>query len=230
MRAGSTGFDVFRSTGDLMDASRRVTLAAVANAGDDVAIGQLRAATAGSQRCGKRRCEHSSPTRRARSPISDRRNERCGARSTTRPRPNRSCARDSSASAASTSTRRVLRRAQDAARAQSAFGRRTRRRHRSTTAGRRTDHRQRKLGLPGAGRRVVHRHVRRAARQRPHAQRCRHVRGHGDSARRRRLRLGVLPERHARRSRRVRDGQRRHDVLLRAPQRLRGRRAVGIGR
>ena len=45
MRAGSTGFDAFRSTGDLMDASRRVTLAAVANAGDGVAIGQLRAAT-----------------------------------------------------------------------------------------------------------------------------------------------------------------------------------------
>jgi murein DD-endopeptidase MepM/ murein hydrolase activator NlpD len=45
IRAGSTGFDVFRSTGGVMDASRRVTLAAAANAGDDVVIGQLRAAT-----------------------------------------------------------------------------------------------------------------------------------------------------------------------------------------
>ena len=45
MRAGSTGFDVFRSTGGVLDASRRVTLAAAANAGDDVVIGQLRAVT-----------------------------------------------------------------------------------------------------------------------------------------------------------------------------------------
>ena len=45
IRAGSTGFDVFRSTGGVLDASRRVTLAAAANAGDDVSIGKLRAAT-----------------------------------------------------------------------------------------------------------------------------------------------------------------------------------------
>jgi peptidoglycan LD-endopeptidase LytH len=45
MRAGSAGFDVFRATGGVLDASRRATLAAAANAGDDVVIGQLRAAT-----------------------------------------------------------------------------------------------------------------------------------------------------------------------------------------
>jgi len=45
MQAGSTGFDVFRSTGSVLDASRRVTLAAAANAGDDLAVDQLRAAT-----------------------------------------------------------------------------------------------------------------------------------------------------------------------------------------
>lgn len=45
MRSGSAGFDVFRSTSDLLDASRRVTLAAVANAGDNLAVDQLRAAT-----------------------------------------------------------------------------------------------------------------------------------------------------------------------------------------
>ena len=45
MRSGSTGFDVFRSTNDVLDASRRVTLAAVANAGDNLAVDQLRAAT-----------------------------------------------------------------------------------------------------------------------------------------------------------------------------------------
>jgi peptidoglycan LD-endopeptidase LytH len=45
MRAGSTNVDMFRASGDVLDASRRVTLAAAANAGGDVAIGQLRAAT-----------------------------------------------------------------------------------------------------------------------------------------------------------------------------------------
>ena len=45
MRAGSTNFDMFRASGDVLDTSRRVTLAAAANAGGDVAIGQLRAAT-----------------------------------------------------------------------------------------------------------------------------------------------------------------------------------------
>ncbi len=45
IRAGSTGFDVFRATGGVLDASRRVTLAAAANAGDDVVIDQLRAVT-----------------------------------------------------------------------------------------------------------------------------------------------------------------------------------------
>lgn len=45
MQAGSTGFDVFRSTSNVLDASRRVTLAAAANAGDGLAVDQLRAAT-----------------------------------------------------------------------------------------------------------------------------------------------------------------------------------------
>ena len=45
IRAGSTGFDLFRSTGGVLDASRRATLAAAANAGDDVVIAQLGAVT-----------------------------------------------------------------------------------------------------------------------------------------------------------------------------------------
>ena len=45
VRAGSTDLDVFRTNANILDTSRRVTLAAIANAGDNVAIGQLRAAT-----------------------------------------------------------------------------------------------------------------------------------------------------------------------------------------
>jgi peptidoglycan LD-endopeptidase LytH len=45
VRAGSPDLDVFRTNANILDASRRVTLAAIANAGDDVAIGRLRAAT-----------------------------------------------------------------------------------------------------------------------------------------------------------------------------------------
>ena len=45
VRAGSTDLDVLRTNANILDTSRRVTLAAIANAGDDVAIGRLRAAT-----------------------------------------------------------------------------------------------------------------------------------------------------------------------------------------
>jgi|1186.fasta_scaffold49441_1 murein DD-endopeptidase MepM/ murein hydrolase activator NlpD len=45
VRAGSAGFEVFQETDDVLDASRRVTLAAVASEGDDAVVGQLRAAT-----------------------------------------------------------------------------------------------------------------------------------------------------------------------------------------
>jgi len=45
MRAGSSGFEMFGDTTDVLDTSRRATLAAAANAGDNVAIGRLRAAT-----------------------------------------------------------------------------------------------------------------------------------------------------------------------------------------
>jgi murein DD-endopeptidase MepM/ murein hydrolase activator NlpD len=45
MRVGSSGFEVFGDTTDVLDASRRATLAAAANAGDDIAISKLRAAT-----------------------------------------------------------------------------------------------------------------------------------------------------------------------------------------